>query len=550
MIRPVLWLALLGAFAACEGEIAAPPDDLALEPTGPFEPAPGQMRRITQSQYGNLVHDLLGEDIVLPPSLEPDVQSGGLFAVGSSTAGISSRGVDQYERAAFSIAEQALAADRRDTFLPCTPTDDADTSCMEHFVRTIGRRAWRRPLTGEEIDRLLRVGLQATAALGDIYRGFEFIVATILQSPDFLFRIEVGRDGAEGREFTSWEVAERLSFFLWNTGPDDALLDAASRGELQGEQLHAWVDAMLADPRAKQGLRAFFSEMLGLDELDELRKDPAVFAHIGPDVGPSAREETLRLIEYLVFDQDADYRDLMTTRTTFINRKLASIYGVRSPSRDDFARFDFPEDSLRRGVLGHVSVLAAHSHFGSSSATLRGAFVRRNLMCGSIPPPPADVDTSIPPPLPGAATLRDRVARHLEDPSCAGCHRLMDPLGLGLENFDALGRIRFTDNEQTIDASGVLNGVEFADPLELGEVIAQSEDYPLCLSRTMYRYATGHIERPSEAASLRAINQSFEASGYRVLALMRTIATSEGFLSVGDPRESLDLADTEEVEGE
>lgn len=549
MFRYVSWLTLLAVLNACEGEIGVPPDELAIEPAGPFQAAPGQMRRLTEEQYGNLVHDVLGEDIVLPPSLEPDDASNGLVAIGSATFGISARGVDQYERAAFSIAEQALAPERREAFLPCLPTDDADTSCMEHFVRTIGRRAWRRPLTGEEIDRLLRIGLQSTDALGDIYRGFELIVATILQSPDFLFRIEVGRPGTEGREFTSWELAERLSFFLWNSGPDDALLDAAARGDLEGEGLGRIVDDMLADPRATRGLRAFFTQMLGLENLDELRKDPTVFEHIGPDVGPSAREETLRLIEWIAFDRDADYRELMTTRTTFINRKLASIYGVRAPSRDGFARHDFPEDSLRRGLLGQVSVLAGHAHFSSSSATLRGAFIRRNLMCGSIPPPPADVDTSIPPPLPGAATLRDRVARHLEDPTCAGCHRLMDPLGLGLENFDALGRFRLTDNDETIDASGSLSGVEFEDPIELAEVIANSEEYPLCLSRTMYRYATGHLERPGEAASLRVINEAFEASGYRVRALMRVIATSEGFTSVGEPRETLDV-DPEEAEGE
>ena len=543
MFRHVSLLLALAATLACQGEIAAPPDDLALEPTGPFQPAPGQMRRLTQAQYRNLVHDVLGDEIVLPPSLEVDLASHGLVAIGAANTPISAPGVTNYERAAHSVAEQAMAPERRESFLPCLPTDDADTSCMEHFVRTIGRRAWRRPLTGEEIDRLLRVGMQATDTLGDIYAGFQYILATLLQSPDFLFRVEVGHPGRDGREFTSWEMAERLSFFLWNGGPDDALLDAAARGDLADEGLALMVDRMLDDPRAKRGLRAFFTEMLGLDALDSLRKDPSVFEHIGPDVGPSAREETLQLIEWLVFDRDADYRDLMTTRTTFINRKLASIYGVRAPSRDDFARFDFPEDSLRRGLLGHVSVLAAHSHFSSSSATLRGAFVRRNLMCGAIPPPPADVDTSIPPPLPGAATLRDRVARHLEDPTCAGCHRLMDPLGLGLENFDALGRLRLTDNDQIIDASGSINGVEFEDPVELGETIANSEDYTLCLSRTMYRYATGHLERPSEAESIRAINAAFEDSGYRVRTLMRAIATSEGFTRVGQPRDTLDIAE-------
>lgn len=533
MSRPSRLLALLcfGALGvSCEGVVADPPPE-ELRPPPPFEPGPQQMRRLTTAQYGNLVRDLVG-DIVVPTSLPPDEVEGGLRAVGATRAGVSSRGVDQYEAAAYVIAEQAMSEERRSELLPCDPTGTVDTACAERFIRRFGRKAWRRPLTTEEINRLVAVADQAALTLDDFYDGLEFAIAAILQSPDFVFRVEVGSDG----RLTDWEMAERLSFFLWNTGPDEALLDAAASGTLRSDGLTVHVDRMLADPRLRQGVRAFFDEMLGLEGLNSLSKDPTVFAHVSPDVGPDAREETLRLVEYVVLDEQLDYRELITTRTTFINRKLASIYGVQAPSRDDFGRFEHPEDSLRRGLLGQLSTLALHSHPASSSATLRGAFIRRTLMCGSIPPPPANVDTSVPEPLPGQATLRARVARHLTEPSCAGCHRLMDPLGLALENFDAIGRFRTTDNDEPIDASGELNGILFDDPVDLATTIAESGEYTRCLTRTMYRYATGHEESPDEAEAILSVHDEFTESGFLVLSLMRAVALSRGLSEIGGPR--------------
>ena len=245
-----------------------------------------------------------------------------------------------------------------------------------------------------------------------------------------------------------------------------------------------------------------------------------------------------------------DYREAFTTRTTFIDRKLASIYEVPAPQREGFGEITFPEGFPRAGLLGHLSVLALNSHPAASSATLRGHFVRATLLCGAIPPPPTNVDTSIPEPCNPdldptcqRVTLRDRVQQHLGDAFCAGCHGLMDPIGLGLENFDALGRYRVFDWSEEgappdvalIDASGDLAGVPFVDNLELGQAIADSEDLPACLTRTMYRYATGHIERTGETESLLNLNEAFISSGHRVKALMVEIALDPGFRLADDP---------------
>lgn len=536
----------LGSLATgCEGEIEAP--TVGARPPPPFEPAPAQLRRLTQPQYRNAVTDLFGE-IVLPARLEPDERVDGLYQIGAHLTTISARGTELYEAAAYQVASQAVDAEHRDRWVGCAPAGVVDRACAEQSLRTLGRRVWRRPLSEVELAQLVEIGANAARQLGDFYAGLEFSVATLLQSPHFLFRREVGAEIDGQRRHTGWETAERLSFFLWNTIPDDALLDAAARGELGDHPRYAeHVDRLLADPRAKQGVRAFFTEMLELDELDELRKDPTIFEHYTPELGGSAREETLRLIEYLVFEQDADYRDLMTTRTTFIDRRLASLYGVPAPSRDGFGRYDFPEGSERVGLLGHISVLALQAHASVSSPTLRGIFVRRNLLCGAIPPPPANVDTSIPEPLPGSVTLRDRVARHLEDPSCAGCHRLMDPLGLGLENFDAIGRWRDTESGEPIDTSGDINGVAFSTPSELAHTLAVTPDLTQCLMRTAYRYATGHKEVPGEAATLRDLSARFEQSGYRVLPLLRSVALSDGFRRVGAPVITVESSPSGEV---
>ena len=208
---------------------------------------------------------------------------------------------------------------------------------------------------------------------------------------------------------------------------------------------------MIAHPSFEDGARAFFTDMWTLYQLDDITKDPTVFTHMSPEVGASAREETLRGVVENVVYEDGDYRDLFTTTRTFLDRKLASIYNVRAPVREGFGEAFLDEDGHRRGVLGHVSFLALQSHAVNSSATLRGKFVREVLLCQYIPPPPSDVDTSIPEASADAVTLRERVAVHLEDEFCASCHQLVDPIGLGLEQFDGLGHFRTTEFGGVID---------------------------------------------------------------------------------------------------
>jgi hypothetical protein len=329
-------------------------------------------------------------------------------------------------------------------------------------------------------------------------------------------------------------MAERLSYLFWNTTPDDELLAAAAAGELTTDEgIGVQVDRLLESPRAREGLRAWFADLLHLVDLDDLYKDPGVFAFMSDSLGPSAREETLLGFERLVFDDDGDFRDLMTTRTAYVNRELAALYDIRAPAREGFGPAELPEDGLRVGLLGQASFLTGQSHPVSSSATLRGLFMREVLLCQVMPGPPAGVDTSIPPVTERARTLRERVANHLSDPSCASCHLLMDPIGLGVEHFDGIARFRSTDNGAEIDASGDLDGVEFMDPVELAETIRNHEAFVPCVVKNLARYANGTVEGGGQFESLSWLADELAAGDHRLQAFLPILATSSLFRAAG-----------------
>ena len=496
------------------------------------------LRRLTRSQYGNAIRDLLGEEVVLPSSLEPDEVTDGLLAIGAALTTISPRGVEQYETAAYSLIDQVLEdPSLRDALIPCTPDDVVGEECAEMVLAEFGWRAWRRPLDEEELALLSDISASASLVLDDFDEGLAYGLAAILQSPNFLFRTELGEvDSASGeRRFTNYEMASRLSFFLWNTIPDEELLSAAAAEELTEDAgLLAQVDRMMADDRFEAGLREFFSDMLNLHDLDDLTKDPTIFTHMSPEVGASAREETLLGLLDNVMTEDGDYRDVFTTTKTFLDRKMASIYSVRAPAREGFAPAVLEESGGRRGLLGQASFLALNSHPVSTSATLRGQFVREVLLCQYIPPPPSDVDTSIPEPSATAKTLRERVAVHLEDAFCASCHQLTDPIGLGLEQFDGLGHFRLREEGAEIDPSGELDGQVFSNAWELGDRIANHPALTACFTRTFMGYASGHSVTEGEEEAVDYLNQGFQYMDHSVQFLIQDLIMSSAFRMAGE----------------
>lgn len=505
----------------------------------PLEPASAPLRRLTKSQYHNILHDLFGDEVSIPALDEPDTLSEGLVAIGSGKTTFSSRAVNSLEKAALGMALQVIESeDLREAFVPCTPTSTVDATCAKAALAPIARHVWRRSATDEELDGMAQLAGEAAEILGDFHAGLRFGIAQVLQSPHFIFRAEVGeiRDGQ--RVFTGVELASRLSLFLWNTGPDAELLEAAESGALSTQDgLLEQAQRLLESPRARIGLRTFFIEYLQLQKLHALRKDPTIFEHFDTQLGADALEETLLTLEDRVFDNPGDFRDIMTSRTTFVSPHLAAVYGLPSPAQEGFERIQLPEDGERRGLLGQVSFLGLHAHEVSTSATRRGLAVRWVLLCQPMPQPPVDVDTSIPEPSEGLVTLRDRVQEHMENESCAACHRLLDPIGLGLENFDGIGRWRDLENDAVIDPSGDLDGVDFAGPSELAEAIRDHPAFVPCVVQKLTSYARGRSQGADDQASLDDLYKRFASSGHDFRSLVLDVIVSPLFRQVGDPTE-------------
>jgi hypothetical protein len=542
-LSAVLALPLLGCLGEEEPFVPPQPGEVHVPA---FEAAPSGLRRLTRAQYFASVRATFGGDLVLPrpASLEPDNPVDGLVAAGTTVTTISPRGVEQYEAAAYDIAEQAMEPGRRERLVPCTPSAARDEACASRALAQLGRSLYRRDLTAEELASATEIAAHAGATLGDFHDGLEMGIALLLQSPSFLFREEIGApiDAADPQHlrYEGHELATRMAYFLWNAPPDDELLEAADVGELDTEE-GARVQAvrMLADPRAREGVRAFVEDWLALRELDRMVKDPTVFVHASPDVGPAAREETVRVFTNLVFDEETDIREIMTTRVTFLDRRLAAIYEVRAP-REDFGRIELPEGGPRRGLLGQVGVLAPNAHPTATSPTRRGAFVRERLLCDRVPAPPANVDTAIPEPSPDARTLRERLLAHQEVEVCASCHVFLDDVGFGLEGFDSLGRARTTENGAQIDTSGALDGVPYADALELAEHIQAHPRFPQCLATQAFRVAVGRHETEGESGELRRVYTRFANGGYRFRDLMVEIVVSRAFREATPPLEAMD----------
>ena len=497
-----------------------------------FAPVPAVMRKLTVEQYKNSVADLLGSDLTLPTDLEPDTAQNGFFAVAAGKATISAAGAEKLESAAYMLAAQAFAPARRAKLVPCTPAASVDGTCSRAFVAQFARRAFRRPVSDDEVARYAKLADDAAGTLDDFYGGLEYALAGILQSPNFLFRSELGEvdpSAPARRRFTDYELAARLSYALWNTTPDEALLAAADSGKLVGAGLAAAADRLLADPRAKAALDDFHAERLGLADLALLDKDPSVYAGgMTDDLRAALRDDVLRTFAEYVNGSDRDLLGSLDGRIAFVNGALAGIYGL-SQKPSTLQRVQLPDDGKRIGILGKPAFLALAAHADQTSPTLRGKFIRERFLCQGIGAPPPNVVPVLGAPDPNAPTMRDRLKAHALDASCAGCHDQMDPLGLALEHFDAIGRYRADDNGHALDTTGNLDGQAFDGEVELAGLLRDDPRVSACLVRQAYRYLLGHIEVSSEEPQITDLLDQFDASGHDLMGMLRALVLSDAF---------------------
>ena len=507
----------------------------------PTAGGPPEMRRLTEAQYENIIHDIFGAHIEVSGRFDPLVRTEGLFAVGARSAPITPAGFEEFYNVARSIAAQVVDPDNRLVLVPCAPTavDGADEACARQFVTQVGRLLYRRQLTPDEADTAVANANQVAETLGDFYRGIEFALTGMLVTPSFLFIIDSLEANTNARtSLTAYSKASRLSFLLWDTAPDDMLLTAAETGELDTKKgVEKQLERMLNSPLMERGVRAFFSDFLDLDKFETLEKDTLIYPAYSITAAESAREQLLRTVVDHVLARDEPYPELFTTRRTFIDASLGRVYRLPVDRPDGgWQAYEFPEGDHRAGILTQMGFLALYSHPGRSSATLRGKAVRELVLCHKVPDPPGDVDFSLfnDPDAP-SRTARERLTVHSTAPSCAGCHKLTDPLGLGFEQFDGIGQFRTEESGARIDPTGDLDGMEYTDARGLANVISSHPDVPSCLTNQLYAYATGRPSTRDDREFLDHLVSQFADNDYRVTELLRDIATSDAFFNVTKP---------------
>jgi hypothetical protein len=506
---------------------------------------PAVTRRLTESQYRATVADIFASDIAIVGRFERELRADGLIAVGTSEAGMSAFSVEQYDASARGIAAAVVSKERREKLLPCQPKEETrfDKGCAERIVDHYGPLLFRRPLTTQEKKRFIETSRSAQERLGNFYSGVEFALAGLMLKPDFLMRIErVEPDPKRPGQFRldAYSKATRLSYFLTNSTPDAELLRAAGAGELDTEAgLARQADRLMVSPRYEGAVRAFFEDMLQFEMFEDLSKDPVIYPAYSSVVAADAQEQTLRTITNHLIAKNGDYRDLFTTQETYLTRALGRVYRLPVASRNGWESAVLPANSGHSGILTNVSFLALHSHPGRSSPTLRGKAIREIFMCQKVPDPPPDVDfaaVDLSSDNPAQPTARDRLVAHRTQPVCAGCHSLMDPLGLTLENFDGGGSFRTHENKALIDVSGSLDGNEFATAKGLGQALHDNPMTSYCLVEKMYRSAVGRNTADEEQRYVVDFSKAFTADGYRVPNLMRAIAASRIFYAVSAPK--------------
>jgi hypothetical protein len=423
----------------------------------------------------------------------------------------------------------ALAIENVDALAPCATPEDGE-SCALDFARTFGRLAFRRPITAND-ETLLMTAYDAGATGGTYQEGIEVMIRAMLQSPNFIYRIETtmpADPSAALVPLSAHEMATRLSFLVWASGPDGALLDQAERGELATkEQVASATRAMLLDDRARRGVLEFYGQWLGLARLDITSKDTNRFPMF--DAAKSAMAAELSaFIEYVLWSSDQPTLvELLTSEAMFVNASTAPIYGVTA-SGDDFTMVTAPPDQGRAGVLTQAGYLSVQAHPDQTSPVLRGKTIRSRLLCQVVSPPGDDVDITVPE-IDSAGTARERFSAHAVD-ECAVCHDLMDPIGFAFENFDAVGQHRTTENGQTIDASGDIEGLgTFVGVKELAELLASSRDVSDCVATEWYRFAVGRKDAPADGCSLTTLRDDFAASGGNLQELIVGMTQTDAF---------------------
>lgn len=500
------------------------------------EAAPGAspIRRLTAWEYDNTIYDLLGDDSSPSASAGFPQEGGSGFDNNADVSAVTRLMAQKYMLAAEDVS--ARAAQNLDALLSCDAIAD-EAGCMSQWIADFGRRAWRRPLSAEEQASMvalfdeLRTGEELSTAVTLVLQAF-------LQSPHFLYRVELGIPGEQGAaaiHLDDHEMASRLSYLIWGSMPDGDLLDAADAGALQTpEEIEAQARRMLDDPKARRMVAHFHEQWLGTIKLASTDKDTTQFPEWSEALSLKQADEAKAFVEHVFFEGEGTLTELLTAPFTFVDDELAEFYGLQVPAGTGLRQVEGTNGAELSGILSLGGVLSAYSKANMTDPIKRGIFVREHLLC-QIPPPPPDDVPLLPPVLDDNSTTREQFEQHRDNPACAPCHELFDPIGFGFENYDAVGRWRTTENDFPIDASGRLTVVDVAGDFEgvgeLGQRLAGSQDVAECVTRQWFRFAYGRTESAElDACNMDTLTARFEQSGYDLRELLVSLTQTDAFL--------------------
>ncbi len=501
--------------------------------SGEKHPGRVTLRRLNKPEYNNTIRDLTGLDLRLADDFPSDDVGNGFDNIGDVLT-IPPVLLEKYLAAAQTVAERVLADEhsRKKVLAYTASSDDEKVDVARRNVREFVTRAFRRPATPNEEERLfaiMKLAWEQNSSEDEIYGA---VIAAILSNPHFLFRVEQDPDENDEdgiRELNDYELASRLSYFLWSSMPDQELFNAAAEGRLtQPDQLKAQARRMLADPKSRALVDNFAGQWLQLRDVARLAPDPTTYPEFDADLRTAMRRETELFFESMI-RENRNVLEFLTADFTFVNERLARHYGIEGVAGGDYQKVALPPG--RRGVLTHAGILMLTSNPTRTSPVKRGKWILDNFLAEPPPPPPADV----PPLEEGLETLgslREQMEQHRSNESCAVCHRKMDALGFGMENFDGIGSWRDRDGRFVIDASGELPGKRtFNGAAELVQILAEEKksEFCRCLSVKMLTYALGRGLSSYDRCTINDIVNALEQNDYRFESLITTIVTSDPF---------------------
>jgi len=487
-------------------------------------PARRVLRRLSHQEYDNTIQDLFGLTGIWSSDFAGDNVSYGFD--NAVTLQVSSLLLDQYSNAASQIADDILAQGIQNQIQCGTWNRD----CAEQFLSDKGTEIFRRPLSDTDIERYLSMyDLVEEDGFDD---AMKWMIASLLQSPHFLYRSELGVETDEGVfGLTSWEVATELSYLFWQSTPDAELLELASEDLLLDSTIVSeQAERLASSPRSSEVMVELGMQWLGVQGLSFVAKDSAVYSDLTDPLRASMAMETELFLSDR-FEQDVSFAELLTDQSTQIDGLLATHYGVQIDSTNGWGRVDFTSEERFGGLLGHASLLTVHALPSSSSPIHRGLLVREHFLCQKLPPPPANLNTS-PPEVDPESSTRERYAQHSSDPACSSCHDQIDPIGFAFEHYDGIGRWRDMDGIHSVDASGeILNSDEsdgsFYGVQELSEHLAESSEVSACYVQQWFVYGTGQgdMELPEVSCGVAAATEEFVAQGSTVQSALKALTS-------------------------